>query len=178
MSQSQRLRLRDIRAAYRLIGECRELGADVQAWMRHFNESMPRLAGGQLSLFMELVQPTRRPLIMADTGWARASDRDYLLHFLAADNLNGAIFKRLLDAGFAQHVCVRRHQVLTDREWYGCALYADYMTPTRLDPFLLAVQPARAGEEAAWRPPRRFPLSRNSARGPRHQLKVLPPSSV
>ena len=146
MSQSQRLRLRDVQAAYRLVGECRELGADVRAWMRHFNESMPRLAGGQLSLFMERVQPTRRPLIVADTGWAISSDRDYMLRFLAADNLNSPIFKRLLDVSFAHQGCVQRHQVLTDREWYGCAIYADYMTPTRLDPFLQAVQPAPAGD--------------------------------
>ncbi len=142
MSQSQRLRWQDVQAAYQLVGECRELGADAQAWMRHLNESMPRLVGGQLSLFMEMARPTRRPLILADTGWATSSDRDYMLRFLAFDNLNSALFKRLMDAGLARQGCVRRHQVLTDPDWYGCAIYADFTSPTRLDPFFLAARPA------------------------------------
>ena len=34
MGKSQTLRLRDVRAVYRLLGECRELGMDADAWRR------------------------------------------------------------------------------------------------------------------------------------------------
>jgi len=35
VGQSSRLRLQDVRAAFRLIGECRDLGDDAEAWRGH-----------------------------------------------------------------------------------------------------------------------------------------------
>jgi hypothetical protein len=35
MGKSQRLRVSDLRAIYRLVGECRELGDDATAWRHH-----------------------------------------------------------------------------------------------------------------------------------------------
>jgi DNA-binding CsgD family transcriptional regulator len=112
--------------------------------MRHFNESIAHLVGGNLSLFFEMLQAPRRPLIVTDRGWPTPSGRDYMLRFLVADNLNSALFKRILDAALARQTGLQRHQILTDREWYDCAIYEEYMTPTLLDAFLLSVQPVPA----------------------------------
>src|SRR3954471_13111668 len=45
MGHSQALRLRDIRAVFRLVGEVRELGADPSTWRRHMLEQLQRLTG-------------------------------------------------------------------------------------------------------------------------------------
>src|SRR5262249_25632711 len=88
---------------------------------------------------------TRRPLVLADTGWGAPSDRQLFIRSLAADSLNTALFTRLLDAGFARQTCSRA-EVITDREWYRSDIYRDYIRPTRLDPFIFSVQPLSAGD--------------------------------
>ena len=45
MSKSDALRVRDVRDAYRLIGECRDLGNDPALWHRHMFGSLCRLFG-------------------------------------------------------------------------------------------------------------------------------------
>src|SRR3954462_12655602 len=45
MGHSQELRLRDIRAVFRLVGEVRELGADPRTWGRHMLEQLRRGTG-------------------------------------------------------------------------------------------------------------------------------------
>src|SRR5262249_46211201 len=46
MSRSAALRAADVRAVFRLVGECRELGDDALAWQRHLVAGVARLTGG------------------------------------------------------------------------------------------------------------------------------------
>jgi hypothetical protein len=45
MPKSKRLRTRQVRNLYLLLGECCELGADPIAWRRHLLEQLPALFG-------------------------------------------------------------------------------------------------------------------------------------
>ncbi len=45
MGKSNRLRLRDLRDAYRLIGECRDLGDDVRVWREHMLRGLCHRSG-------------------------------------------------------------------------------------------------------------------------------------
>ena len=45
MSKSGQFRMRDIRDAYRLIGDCRDLGADPVLWHGRMLEGLTRLIG-------------------------------------------------------------------------------------------------------------------------------------
>jgi hypothetical protein len=47
VSKSAKLRLTDVRRMFRLIGECRDLGADAEAWRRHGFEEVARLLGAR-----------------------------------------------------------------------------------------------------------------------------------
>ena len=47
VSKSAKLRLTDVRRMFRLIGECRDLGADAEAWRRHAFEEVARLLGAR-----------------------------------------------------------------------------------------------------------------------------------
>jgi DNA-binding CsgD family transcriptional regulator len=83
MAESQRLRIRELRNLYRLIGECCELGADPLAWRRHLAQQLPDLFGAQLGLYSEYVvtgTPFReshwiQPCAMVDFGWPTPGDR-------------------------------------------------------------------------------------------------------
>ena len=45
MSKSGQLRLQDIRDAYRLVGDCRDLGSDPVLWHGRMLEGLTRLVG-------------------------------------------------------------------------------------------------------------------------------------
>lgn len=86
MSKSNRLRIRELRALYLLLGECIELGADPIAWRCHFTRQLPTLVGGPVANYYEVKvvgAPFREPFWLAplfifDHGWPTASDRRYL----------------------------------------------------------------------------------------------------
>ena len=42
---------------FRLVGECRDLGADPEAWRRHITRSLGGLAGGQVGMAGEAAKP-------------------------------------------------------------------------------------------------------------------------
>ena len=48
MSKSGHLRLGDVRAALRLVGECRDLGYDPALWLRHAFEGLCGLVGARV----------------------------------------------------------------------------------------------------------------------------------
>ena len=50
MPRSEWLRLKDVRAVYRLVGECRELGDDSMTWQRRLLTELTKLVGGQVGL--------------------------------------------------------------------------------------------------------------------------------
>src|SRR5581483_2088926 len=66
------LRLRDLRAVYELVGECRDLGDDPIAWRRHCFAGMARLIGADLVAGGELTgvrSGAHRSLGSVDWGW-------------------------------------------------------------------------------------------------------------
>ena len=54
MGHSRRLRYRDLRSIYRLIGECRDLGDDSAVWRRHMVGGLCRLVGAEAGCGTEL----------------------------------------------------------------------------------------------------------------------------
>ena len=61
MGKSNSLRLRDLRDAFRLIGECRDLGAEVRSWREHLLIGLRRLVGAQVAMAGELRGDGMRP---------------------------------------------------------------------------------------------------------------------
>jgi DNA-binding CsgD family transcriptional regulator len=83
MATSCRLRTRELRKLYLVLGECIELGADPLAWRQHLVEQLRSLVGGQMGLYMEVKVVAApfgdpfwlQPLFGFDFGWATLSDR-------------------------------------------------------------------------------------------------------
>jgi DNA-binding CsgD family transcriptional regulator len=135
MPRSQRLALEDVQAVWRLLGECRELGADNQAWPQHFLEEMGRLLGAQLGICQE-IRPNRDGFLEtlggADTGWATAADREFLLRAIRNKEQRDPTFCRLVGVVLKKATCVRE-EAIPDREYYRCAFYQNYFRPLQLD---------------------------------------------
>lgn len=67
-----RLRLRDVREIFRMIGEVRELGADPDRWRPHMTCRLARLLGAHVVISSEIhfrTTPTPNVLRVVDIGW-------------------------------------------------------------------------------------------------------------
>ena len=57
MGKSWRLRLGDVRAAFLLVGECRDLGHDLGLWGRHLFEKLVRIRHAKNRLVPQYLEP-------------------------------------------------------------------------------------------------------------------------
>jgi hypothetical protein len=54
MPRSEVIRASDVRAVFRLVGECRELGDDAPRWWAHFLGGLAKLAGASFGFGAEI----------------------------------------------------------------------------------------------------------------------------
>src|SRR4051794_26741034 len=121
MSKSQRLRLKEVRAVYRLLGECRELGMDAVAWRRHMLAGLCRLVHAQVGLGCEARLVGRPkvmvPIRMIDTGWESEADRERYLDFQRQQVVTRLPVAQRFVRLPGHLVTLPRNQVVTDQEW-------------------------------------------------------------
>lgn len=135
MPKSQRLSLEEVQAVWRLLGECRELGADSQTWPHHFLEGMRRLLRAQIGIVHEtLLAPNgfMETLGWADAGWATTADRESFLRLIQNQEQRKPILRKLASVLVEKKAC-RREDAIADPEYYRSSLYQDYFRPARLD---------------------------------------------
>jgi DNA-binding NarL/FixJ family response regulator len=130
MAKSGRLRLQDVRAAYRLIGECRELGADARAWRWHMLEGLRQLAGARVAMFTQIDHvgtPAERVSAALDTGFLDAAERRLWAHYLREEEYRDNPFNLGYFRGFSGLLRTRRLASVVDaREWYLSRHYNEY----------------------------------------------------
>jgi hypothetical protein len=64
MSKSAHLRIVDVRAIVRLVGECRDLGDDPSAWRQHLLRTVAGLTGAVVASDVDLVDRGERPVVV------------------------------------------------------------------------------------------------------------------
>ncbi len=133
MARSGQLRVEDVQAALRLIGECRDLAYDPQQWGRHMSEGLCRLIGARASNGGEVgLVPSLGILQGAtyfDTGF-EPGEHELYLEFLWTYGIN----RHPLSAAFAAGRGIfTRRQVIPDREWYRSVAYGEYHRVMRID---------------------------------------------
>ena len=141
MGRSQRIRLKDMRDICRLVGECRELGRDSNAWRTHMFSGLRRLTGACVALGGELEGwPDLSPRITQtiDIGWPDAAARQrWQDYFKTYGIANDTFYQRL--ARLPGPLVTRcRYQLVEDAEWYPTELFQDYMRPMTLDDRLVS----------------------------------------
>jgi len=128
VSASERLRADDVAAAYRLLGECLELGADARVWQRHMLSELCRLVGFWVGVAGE-VRPTRDGLAsdlptMLDVGWDDSERRRVAAFLSSGEYPPDEYCRRIARAyvgGQAGELTRSRQQLIDDTDWFRSA---------------------------------------------------------
>jgi DNA-binding CsgD family transcriptional regulator len=129
MVKSQRLRLSDLRRAFRLIGECRDLGADTEAWRRHAFAGLARLLEARAATGGEVRWPRPDGLLVfvhpVVTGFS-PEEIAVFAQFMRARNPDPAAGDPTLHPlgqSAGRLVTRTRRQLVSDRPWYASFSY-------------------------------------------------------
>ena len=146
MSKSEQLRLCDVRAAFRLVGEVVELGADPHDWWPHLLEGLCQLTGAVAAVGGEMeglffVNPQIRVLGNFVAGF-NFDDVERFKHFMVHEKWKtiheaGERYWRLRGNGAA--IAVRSQEQLIPRQrWLRSEMFNDYFRPSRFDDDMLS----------------------------------------
>ena len=159
MAKSDLLRFQDVRDAYRLIGECRDLGGDPALWLRRMLEGLCRIIGapaaaggegrvGAIPVFDTGFDPSGHERLMAYTH-ELGPQADPI--FCALQQMPGRLVTRT------------RRQLVSNAAWYRSVAFNDYHRPANVDDQLTSIyQVSESGS-----------LSDLTAPGPRRR-RILP----
>jgi DNA-binding CsgD family transcriptional regulator len=166
MGQSKRLRLSDVRAVFRLIGECRDLGSDGKLWRAHMFAELLRLTGGKVAMGgptgMHDKFAGSQPLPALDLGWdGPREQRVFYQYMLDRMHLEDPAISRF-GAQLAtlparvKALTKSRRQLADDRAWYASAAFCDYLRPSGVDDGMMSLVIVADGQAhgiALFRPP-------------------------
>jgi DNA-binding CsgD family transcriptional regulator len=142
MAKSDLLRVRDVRDAYRLIGECRDLGSDPAQWHQHMLDGLCRLIGARTAAGGE--GRWNRPhspvkvISAIEVGLDSREHQLFVAYFRDVGPSNDPIFRALRRLG-GRHVVRTRRQLVSDADWYGSSVWNDYQRPIGIDHQLTSV---------------------------------------
>jgi DNA-binding CsgD family transcriptional regulator len=147
-AKSDLLRFQDVRDAYRLIGECRDLGGDAELWHRRMLEGLCRLVGaaaatgggGRWNRPHHHVEPT----LAIDVGLDARAHQLYGAYKRELGPGGDPIFQALEHLPGRLVVRTRR-QLVSDTAWYRSAAWHDYRRPIDIDNQLTSVFQLSAG---------------------------------
>ena len=126
MAKSLRLTLAQVRAAGRVIDECRELGDNLSLWRAHLLARLATLLPAQHVLATELSPPgpgTPKIAAWGDTGWPAASNRaEWEAWIRVAEPTDSPANLRYAERTQPGRAACRR-ELWTDPEWYGSPFY-------------------------------------------------------
>lgn len=143
MGNSNRLRLADVRRAFRVVGDCRDVGGDPAAWLARSADGFRGLVGADVIL--ATVQPPgpfrsfADSLARHDSGWESADCRARCLDYLAGETYVESPDYRAYRALGRAGVVAPRRRLVTDREWYRSPHFHDHWRPARVDQYVVAI---------------------------------------
>jgi DNA-binding CsgD family transcriptional regulator len=144
MAKSDLLRLEDVRAAYRLIGECRDLGSDPALWGPRLFEGLCQLIGapaasGGEARWLRPHQPLKpKPLTAFQAGFDARAYQAFTAYLRVQGPAADPLFCALGRVS-GRLVTRTRRQLVTDAVWYRSAAFTDYRRVARVDHHLASV---------------------------------------
>jgi DNA-binding CsgD family transcriptional regulator len=144
MAGSQRIRFRDLRAIYELLGEVRQIGNDPKAWRSHMLSEGSRLIHADVAMTMDMCNAAMHSaselIAPITTGWqSPAEEARYYSYF--------ADYKMVDDPGahavYAAHqrswrASARRQEMVDDRTWYGSPIVSGVRREGGVDDFVFS----------------------------------------
>jgi len=135
--RDERLRLKDVRSIYRLLGECGELGREPATWRMHMLEGLRVLTGAQLALYMhihDLSGPLERLSEPLSAGFLDDSQQKLWVHYQENKAHREDPFHRHYYRGFDGALRTRSlDSVLDQKQWLASMHYNEYVRPCGLN---------------------------------------------
>ena len=141
-SKSDLLRFRDARDAYRLIGECRDLGTDPVLWHQRMFDGLcgligaPATSGGEG--FWRRPHGAMAPVAAFGAGFDARGCEIYRAYMRELTPARDPVF-RALRRHCERLVTRSRRQLVTDQEWYRSVAWNDYHRPANIDDRLTSI---------------------------------------
>lgn len=144
MAKADLLRVGEVRRAYRLIGECRDLGADPASWQPRMMEGLSQLFGGGPTTGGEGAlagtDGTVVPLTYFDHGFDAADRRTYL-GYIRDGGAKFDPFVHALQRTPGRPVTRTRSQLLSDTVYSRAEVFDRYFRPGNVHHRLASVFP-------------------------------------
>jgi DNA-binding CsgD family transcriptional regulator len=140
MGTSDLLRVQDVRDAYRLIGECRDLGSDPALWHSRMLEGVWQLIGAPAATGGE-GRWVRGPISTGtafDAGLDACNRELYTAYRRELGPAGNPIWRVLLNVA-GRLVTRSRRQLVSDIEWYRSVVFNEYRRPGKIDHQLTSV---------------------------------------
>lgn len=153
MGKSQRLRFRDLRDVYLLLGECLEHRHSPGEWSRHLIEGACRTTGSLGGVCIELEGPSpcqsTATAIFTEWGFDSLAHRKHWLRYMTdGEFARNPLMPGMLSRAKPIAVCLRR-EVLPDRPWYCSVTYQEYMKQGGVDDGIACLALCGAGRSHA-----------------------------
>lgn len=147
------LRVQDVRDAYRLVGECRDLGSEPALWQPRMLEGLRRLIGAAAATGGEGQWPRPRGALEVISAFDSGLDwrtRERYLAYHRELGPAGDPFFRALQHVSGRLVTYARRQLVSKTAWYRSVCWNEYYRPARIDEQLTSVhQTSDAGAISA-----------------------------
>jgi DNA-binding CsgD family transcriptional regulator len=142
MGKSDLLRVQDARDAYRLIGECRDLGSDPALWHSRMLEGVCQLIGAPSATGGEgrWVRPVFHldQISVFDAGLDARTRELYIAYRRELGPAGNPIWTALQNVA-GRLVTRSRRQLVSDTDWYCSVVFNEYRRPGKIDHQLTSV---------------------------------------
>jgi DNA-binding CsgD family transcriptional regulator len=136
-------RPRHFRACHRLIDECRDLGADADAWHRHLVDQLCALVDAQVGIGGNTrhLAPGKKPQSLGTfrRGWSSdAEARSWETYARTVPMTRTPEYNRLVNAA-RPIVTLRRDQLWGRDAWYRSATYNEVHRKSGIDDYIISI---------------------------------------
>ena len=142
MRKSDLLRVRDVRDAYRLIGDCRDLGGEPALWQTRMFTGLCQLVGAAVGTGGEgfWIRPAHpiQPLSFIEVGFDTRAREMWMAYLRELGPKRDAIFSALQNVP-GRVLTRKRSAIISDAVWYRSADFNDYRKPAGFDHSLVSV---------------------------------------
>src|SRR4051794_15348299 len=130
MSKSHRLTVTDVRAAMRVVGECRDLGHDPEQWRWHAAAGVAALLGLRVVTASECRWPRPggriAPIDFLQVGLSRVEFERYFLPFYRSGAPDDDVLFEPLRTATEPHVVLSRRASVPDAAYHRGRMYTEY----------------------------------------------------